>query len=97
MEQPTAFTVDVGESIVKISGEIDLLTAPAMIDAVRMSTSAALDLSEVTFMGSTGLHALLLLRQERDALRIVAVSPAVQRLLTITNMTDHVLQAAPAT
>ena len=96
MEQPTAFTVDVSESSVKISGEIDLLTAPTMIDAVLKSSFAELDLSEVTFMGSTGLHALLVLRQQRAALRIVAVSPAVQRLLAITDMTE-LLQPAPTT
>ena len=88
MEQPTAFTVDVSESSVKISGEIDLLTAPAMIDAVLKSSIAELDLSEVTFMGSTGLDALMVLRQQRAALRIVASSPAVQRLLAITDMTE---------
>jgi anti-sigma B factor antagonist len=91
MEQPIAFTVDVSESRVKISGEIDLLTAPSMIEAVLKTTTAELDLSEVTFMDSTGVHALLLLREARAALRITAVSQQVQHLLNITNTTDAVL------
>ena len=91
MEQPIAFTVDVSESRVKISGEIDLLTAPSMIEAELKSGTAELDLSEVTFMDSTGVHALLLLRESRAALRITAVSQQVQHLLNITNTTDAVL------
>ena len=91
MEQPIAFAVNVSQSRVKISGEIDSLTAPSMIESVLKSTAAELDLSEVTFMDSTGVHALLLLRESRAALRIIAVSPQVQHLLDITNTTDHVL------
>jgi anti-anti-sigma factor len=91
MEQPIAFTVDVSESRVKISGEIDVLTAPSMIEAVLLSTTAELDLSDVTFMDSTGVHALLLLRESRAALRITAVSQQVQHLLNITNTTADVL------
>jgi anti-anti-sigma factor len=91
MEQPIAFTVDVSESRVKISGEIDLLTAPSMIEAVLKTTTAELDLSEVTFMDSTGVDALRLLRESRDSLRIIAVSQQVQHLLDITNTTDEIL------
>ena len=81
MEQAIAFTVDVSQSRLKISGEIDLLTAPSMIEAVLNSTTAELDLSEDTFMDSTGMHRLLLLREARAALRIIAVSQQVQHLL----------------
>ena len=91
MEQSAAFALDVSERRVKVSGELDLLTAPSMIDAVLKAATSALDLSEVTFMDSTGVHALLLLRESRAALRITAVSQQVQRLLDITNTSDDVL------
>ena len=91
MEQPTVFAVDVGESRVKISGELDLLTSPSMIDAVLKSTSAELDLSEVTFMDARGVSALLRLRRARPEMRIVAVSAQVQRVLDMTNTAQDLL------
>jgi len=87
----TVFTVDVGERCVRVSGEIDSFTAPEMIEAVLRSALVELDLSEVTFMDSAGLHALMKLRAERGSLRIVAISPRVKRLLEITSMSEHLL------
>ena len=68
-----------------------MLTAPSMIEAVLKSSTAELDLSEVSFMDSTGVHALLPLRETRAALRIIAVSQRGQHLLDITNTTDDLL------
>ena len=54
MEQSAAFTLEVSERRVKVSGELDLLTSPAMIDAVLKAATSALDLSEVTFIDARG-------------------------------------------
>ena len=93
MEQPTACSVYVTERCVRVTGEIDLSSSPSMIDEVLKSAIAELDLSGVTFMDSSGLHALLTLQRERQALRIVAVSPPVQRLLDITQTQELLLAA----
>ena len=66
-----------------------MLTAPMLIDAVLQSTTTDLDLSEVTFMDSCGLHALVKLRNERTELRVVATSSQVRRLLDTMGMTEQ--------
>ena len=91
MEHPTALTVDESEGCVKVSGEIDMSSATKLIDAVLKATPASLDLSGVTFIDSSGLHALIRLRRARAELRIVALSPQVRRLLEITNTSEHLL------
>ena len=63
-------------------------TAPLMVDAVMaLRDPVSVDLSDVTFMDSRGLQALLKLWGDRPALRIVAVSERVARLLAMTNTT----------
>jgi anti-anti-sigma factor len=67
-----AFAVDVLEqetgAVVAIAGDIDLATAPQMVEAVRAELQRGrdvrLDLSAVTFVDSTGLHALVRLMGE---------------------------------
>lgn len=52
-----------GNPVVAFSGEIDLATAPGMSAALEPWVEAGgpvtVDLSEVTFMDSTGVHALV--------------------------------------
>ena len=95
MEQSAAFTVDVSETRVKVSGELDLLTSPSMIDAVLEAATSALDLSEVTFIDARGLSALLRLRCARPEMQIVAASPQVERLLEITSTAAQLLIGSP--
>ncbi|MEO5837994.1 MAG: STAS domain-containing protein [Acidimicrobiales bacterium] len=76
---------------VKVSGDVDLSTSSSMIAAVLTAPVAELDLSEVTFMDSSGLHALIRLSTERAGLHIVAVSSPVQRLFELSRMTEHLM------
>ena len=59
-------------TVLGCSGELDIASAPALtraLDEPEVSGAARLviDLTQVTFMDSTGLRALLLARQQADA------------------------------
>ena len=102
MTLPDHFSVSsdssTGVVTVLVTGEVDLDTAPAVRDEVLRhlhdGTTVHLDLGDVTFMDSSGLHVLLATtRQAAEVgadLRLVSVSARVQRLLELTG-TDGVL------
>jgi anti-sigma B factor antagonist len=83
-------------TIVTISGEIDLYTAPrlhselAAVLADGMPTRIVIDMSGVEFCDSTGMNVLLsLLRRvrERDGeLEIASPKPAVRKILQVTGL-----------
>jgi anti-anti-sigma factor len=89
MEQPAMFTVDATSDSVRFSGEIDMSTAPMLIEAVLQAESSEIDLSGITFMDSSGMHALIDLKAARPSLRIVAASPTVRRLVQLTGLAEH--------
>ena len=77
----------------RLTGEIDLLTAPLVRDAGLAATSQhapiiRFDLSGVTFMDLTGLDALLATRRRaaRDGVQVYLVDPrrSVMRVLEVT-------------
>ncbi|HWK26139.1 MAG TPA: STAS domain-containing protein [Solirubrobacter sp.] len=78
-----------GDRLLVLYGELDIVTAPrlsALVDALRARRHAvALDLSEITFMDSTGLATLLAagaeLRRPSHAVRRVFELAGVARLL----------------
>jgi anti-anti-sigma factor len=87
--------VDVFYESVVVSGELDLWSSQAMVNAVLElagpgPSAVDLDLSEVTFMDSAGLQALVELTAALSTMRIVAVSPQVLHVLAMTDMTDIV-------
>jgi anti-sigma B factor antagonist len=80
--------------VVHVVGEIDTLTAPVLrghldehVPAVRL---LVLDLSEVTFLGSAGLAALVAAKDDADRrghnLRLVCGSRIVTRALEATGL-----------
>ncbi len=83
-----------GCAVVVAAGEIDLYTAPALreslIRAGESSSRVVIDLTDVTFLDSTGLGVMLgALRRARTAERSVAlVGPTdmVKRVLQITGL-----------
>ena len=95
MEHEPGFSLTVSETRVKVTGELDVLTAPLVIEAVVKAMTVELDLSEVTFVDSTGVHALIQLRNRRSQLRIVAISPPVKRVLEVTDIAEALLSAEP--
>ena len=88
MGRSESFNIEILHRCVRVSGELDLRTAPLMVDAVMaLRDPVSVDLSDVTFIDSQGLHALLTLWNARPNLRIVAISERVARLLAITDTT----------
>lgn len=79
-------------------GEIDLATAPqlkAAFDAVLRDDDAemiVLDLTELSFMDSTGIHVLLGMQAEcegTDRFRVINGTRAVERILDLTGVRGH--------
>jgi len=92
----TSTVSETGEPTVEVSGELDLASAEDFATQVGESAGDAnvvvLDLSGVTFMDSTGLAALIKIRNrltDRGGdLRLAAASRAVERVLELTGMSD---------
>jgi anti-sigma B factor antagonist len=84
--------------VVAVRGEIDIVTAPKLQDALLSSFNASsprgvVDLSEVTFLDSTGLSVLVTAQKQcRDfggGLELVITSDAVLRVFEITGLAQH--------
>jgi stage II sporulation protein AA (anti-sigma F factor antagonist) len=78
---------------VAVAGEVDPATAPrleaALDAAVATGRQVVVDLSEVSFMDSSGLRVLLAACQPADDPRDIVLanpSPTVKRLLEITGL-----------
>ncbi len=86
-----------GRRTVKVSGEVDLATAPeleAQVDPVLDGASAgvALDLEALTFIDSSGLRALVALAKDAQsrgvAFSLENVPRHAQRVLELTGLAD---------
>jgi anti-anti-sigma factor len=75
-----------------ITGEIDLATVPQLYALDTVHGPLLLDLHGVTFMDSSGIRALLRLKQRCPHLhctfQIEALSPPVERVLRIAGLYD---------
>jgi anti-anti-sigma factor len=89
---------------VAVTGEVDLATAGAMLEAIRAHLRTGpvlLDLSRVAFMDSSGVRALeALLRDVDDEGWDLRISPtltaAVDQVLELTGMRDQLPFAGEA-
>jgi anti-anti-sigma factor len=84
-----------GGCTLALRGELDMASTPALDVALRRlctdaSNALTLDLSELTFMDSTGLRTLLLAgelcQQCACKLSVVPGPPQIQRLFEVTGM-----------
>lgn len=100
----TTLTVP-GEDYVtlRVSGEIDLYTAPALREAAlaalrQHGTTLRVDLRDVTFMDSTGIEVLLATRRraelEGGSLTLCRLTPAVRRVIEVTGL-DRLFTIVP--
>ena len=88
--------LDENTTLVRVIGELDLSTSPRIeTDLLRLiheglGRRLVLDLSELTFLDSTGLRALWRTRQHAQAagaqLYISAASDSVMRVLKVTKL-----------
>lgn len=100
--RPSGFAFSVrserpGVKRVLLSGELDIATAPQLNDvlaaAARGSAAVILDLTELKFMDSTGLHAILSahmrLEEANCQLALIPGCHQVQRIFEITGAAEH--------
>jgi anti-sigma B factor antagonist len=88
------FTVEHREAghrtVVAVSGEVDIASSPALRSALDDALDAddlCVDLSETTFMDSSGLHVLLDVHRRMEArLTIVCPPGNVRRVLDLTGV-----------
>ena len=82
----------------RVSGELDLVSSPLFEAALAEAPAHPLqvDLSELAFMDSTGLRALLSAARDHSGLTLQGpLQPPIQRLLELTQ-TLEILPFAPA-
>jgi anti-anti-sigma factor len=93
-----------GVPVVRAVGEIDMATAGALRDCLAgipaETATVIVDLSEVTFLDSTGLSALVgswkrfTSANDGAELRLVVARPLIQRVLEVTGL-DKVFSSFP--
>ncbi len=80
---------------IKLTGELDLATAQQLREALAAVASASevvLDLSELTFMDSSGLAVLVSLAGSRNGngpIVLLDPTPSIERLLAIVELEQH--------
>jgi anti-sigma B factor antagonist len=83
-------------AVLQVAGEVDAYTAPMLREQIRELTAKGAvhliaDLSQVDFLDSTGLGALIgglkRLREAGGSLTLVIVAPRILRLFQITGLT----------
>jgi anti-anti-sigma factor len=84
-----------GERGLRVEGELDLHSAQQLTDALAAlqgTGPATLDLSLVTFIDSSGLHAIVAFAGTENGngpVRIQGASATLLRMLEITNLAQH--------
>jgi anti-sigma B factor antagonist len=79
-------------AVLSVAGEVDISTAADLQAAIENAATRAfeiwLDLSETTFMDSSGIHALVQARARRANLRLALICPdgPVLRVLRLTGL-----------
>lgn len=81
---------------VRVAGELDASTAPALgpilVSAGAGGRTVLLDLDETSFIDSAGIRIIVrssrLLDESSSKLRIVAVSPNAERILSMTGILE---------
>ena len=88
---------EAGCAVLTVGGEIDLATAPDLAAAARsaldeISSALVIDLSEVTFLDSTGLKVLLTVQKQAQSagggLALAGVAGPVEKVIVVTGLTE---------
>jgi anti-sigma B factor antagonist len=93
---PSRLSIDVSDSRIVLSGEIDAHTAPNVAEALTPlpgDGDVVADLAAVAFIDSSGLRVIIDAHQRAEAegrrFVIESSSDVVQRLFEISGMVDH--------
>jgi anti-sigma B factor antagonist len=87
-----------GDVYVNFAGEIDAASSGAfsdeLLDAARLGSGPiVVNLGHVSFLDSSGLHALVNARETAGArLRLGTVNPTVRRVLEMTSLLGHLTE-----
>jgi anti-anti-sigma factor len=86
-------TIQTVDGTVRVIGELDLASMNQLVESMATIDGQAttLDLSGVTFIDSSGLHALLTIRREHPEVRLVNPSPLARRVIDLVGLTDELL------
>jgi anti-anti-sigma factor len=83
------------EGGLRLSGELDLASVPMLreaMDELPEGRALTFDLAELTYVDSSGLHAIVDCANKVNGaggVRLVNVSPSVLRVLRIVNLDQH--------
>lgn len=85
-------------AVVRAAGVVDMLTAPRLQTAIRAAhqkgpAGLIVDLSDVEFLSSAGMHVLVVTHDEitpQTRFAVVAEGPGTSRPLKITGLTDFI-------
>jgi anti-sigma B factor antagonist len=95
---------DDAQAVVRVSGELDLSTAPALEQQLNELVEGGarkvfVNLAELTFIDARGLTALVRgaeqLRRQEGGMHVCSPSPTVRRVLAITGLDGAFLGPAP--
>jgi anti-sigma B factor antagonist len=86
--------------LVRLRGELDIVTAPAFADALNQTNSEiVVDFADLAFVDASGLgvlaHASERAEQDGDQLIVVNAGPLAQRMFTVSGL-DHLLAGTDA-
>lgn len=97
MVRPTEFKIThratEASTLLKVSGELDLSTVPVLNESIeglrRELRALTLDLSELSFMDSTGLRALIELdrRASREGWKLLLIRPQQETAAAVLTAT----------
>jgi anti-sigma B factor antagonist len=104
MEADSEFRVVVcevdGRSMVRVNGDVDAASSPTLRDALMALLAVGereinVDLTDVSFIDSTGLGVVIDLLRAGAVITIVGASPHARRLIDLTGITtlDNVHEA----
>jgi anti-sigma B factor antagonist len=84
---------------VAVAGQLDLSSEAVLRDGLQLAmagnpTEIIFDVTELTFMDSSGLAQLLIAAQQVDSVQLRNPSDIIRRLITISGLTDT-LRLAP--
>jgi anti-sigma B factor antagonist len=99
--EPQTFSIrvlpDAAAFVLEVEGEVDMLTAPAVLKAVEEVPEdtpwIVIDLTKVSFLDSSGLNTLVQARRALDARQatmrlVVPADGAIRRVFEITHLTE---------
>lgn len=95
MEITVATREEAGRSVIEVSGEVDVHTAPELDDALTAvvengNYQIVVDLSAVDFLDSTGLGVLVKtlkrVREHSGSLAVVATTDRISKVFRITGL-----------